>query len=109
MLIACICVIAVFIIFVAVTFFVTKKSYSFVFNGKMIKITNAGSQCKIFINNSLSYSYHMPQFLKGETFQIKVGEKELVLKCKTNSYGNKFSLQAYCEDKEVYNNNVVVK
>lgn len=51
----------------------------------------------------------MPQFLKGETFQIKVGEKELVLKCKTNSYGNKFSLQAYCEDKEVYNNNVVVK
>lgn len=109
MLIATICVIAVFTLFITITFFATRKSYSFAFDGKTIKVSNAGSVCKVFVDNVLTNAYHMPQLLRGETFKIIVGEKEVLLKCKTNSYGNKFSVKAYCEEIEIYNNNVEIK
>ena len=109
MLIACICVIAVFIIFITATYFATRKTYSFEFDGKIVRVSNAGSLCKIFVDNILTETYHMPQLIKGETFKAQVGDKEIVIKCKTNSFGNKFSVQAYNGEELIFDNKVTVK
>ena len=106
MLIASLAVIALFVIFVCTMYFITKKTYSFKFEEKQIKVANAGSCCKIFVNETLIETYHMPQFIRGETFKIKVGEKEISIKCKTNAFGNKFSIQAFDGEQEIYNNGV---
>ena len=109
MLYACLGVVAVFIIFVTTTYFMTKKTYSFNANGKVVKLANAGSSCKIYVDGALVAGYHMPQFISGEVFKIKVGEEEIAIKCKSNAFGTKLSVKAYVGEKEIYSNGVNVK
>lgn len=109
MLIAGIVVVAVFIAFIVTTYLITRKTYTFELDGRKIKFANAGSTCKIFVDDKLIETYHMPQLISGTTFNIKVDKKDVVIKCKSNSYGNKLSMVALVGDKEVYNNGVKVK
>ncbi|MBO5021863.1 MAG: hypothetical protein J6C53_00070 [Clostridia bacterium] len=109
MLYACIAVVAVFIAFITITYFVTRKSCQFEFEGKKIKVINAGSSLRIFVNDALAQSYHMPQLIHGETFELAIDDKPLTLKCKTNAYGNKLSVKAYASDQEIFNNGVIIK
>ena len=109
MLIASIIVVTIFIIFITSTFFLTRKTYCFDFEGKKIIVKNSGSVLNIFVNDVLSQSNHMPQLIKGENFKLMVENKELTINCKTNAFGNKFSLQAYCGDQQIYDNGVKIK
>lgn len=109
MFIACMVVVAVFIIFIASTYLVTRKSYSFEANGNIIKVSNAGSNLKVFVGEKLYSTFHMPQLIRGEVFKVEFDNKEVLIKCKTNSFGTKFSLKAFMDDKEIYNNGVVIK
>jgi len=109
MLIACIVVVCLFIIFISTTYFMTRKSYSFEFEGKKVKFENAGSQSKIFVDDTLVQAYHMPQLIKGEEFKIEINQKELLIKCKTNWFGNKLSMQVLNGEEEVFNNGVIIK
>ena len=109
MLYACIAVVAVFIAFITITYFATRKSCQFEFEGKKIRVLNAGSSLRIFVDDTLTNAYHMPQLISGETFELPLGEKSLTLKCKTNAYGNKLSVQAYDGETEVYTNGVTIK
>ena len=109
MLYACFAVVAVFIIFIITTFFITRKNYSFEINDKIIKVSNCGSILKIFVNNDVVASYHMPQLIQGETYKITIDEKDISIKCRSNSFGTKLSVKAYCGENEVYNNGIEVK
>lgn len=109
MLIASLVIVAVFILFITITYFVTKKSYHFEYNGKNIKISNSSNTLKIFIDGNLFQIIHMPQLIKGESFKIKVDEQEIIVNCKSNGFGNKLSINAFAEEKEIYNNNVKIK
>ncbi len=109
MLYACLGVVAVFIIFITTTYLMTKKTYAFDANGKNVKLVNAGSSCKIYVDGVLVAGYNMPQFINGEVFKIKVGEEEIAIKCKSNAFGTKLSVKAYVGEKEIYNNGIKVK
>ncbi len=109
MLYACIAVVAVFIAFVTITYFATRKNCQFVYNGRKIKVLNAGSSLRIFIDDALAHAYHMPQLIGGEEFEIAIGEEKMTLKCKTNGYGNKLSVKAYIGEKEIFDNGVKIK
>ena len=109
MLYACIAVVAVFIAFITITYFVTRKSCQFDYNGKKIKVLNAGSSLRIFVDGTLAQAYHMPQLISGEEFQIALGEEVVTHQCKSNSYGNKLSIKAFAGDKEIFDNGVKIK
>ncbi len=109
MLYACIAVVAVFIAFITITYFVTRKSCQFEYNGKKIKVLNAGSSLRVFIDDTLAHAYHMPQLIGGEEFEIAVGEEKMTLKCRTNGYGNRLSVKAYIGEKEIFDNGVKIK
>lgn len=109
MLIACIVVLAVFIVFVLTTFLMTRKSYSFEFEGKKVRVLNSTNTLKIFVDELLLQTHHMPQLIHGEKFNIKINDKEVELKIKTNSIGSKFSMKAFANEKEIYDNKVTVK
>ena len=109
MLIACLVVVMIFLIFIVATYFATKKSCVFDFNGKKIKFENSGSYSKIFIDDKLIQTHHMPQLIYGEEFKVTVDAEEVVLKCKCNGFGNKLSIKAYVGEQEIFNNGVVLK
>lgn len=109
MLYACLAVVAVFIIFIVTTYFVTKKTYVFDVKGKSVKLANEGMTCKIYIDGIVVAGYHMPQFIKGETFKITVNEEDIEIKCKSNAFGTKLSVKAYIGKEEIYNNGVEIK
>ncbi len=109
MLYACIAVVAVFIAFITITYFTTRKSCQFEFEGKKIKVLNAGSSLRVFVDETLAQAYHMPQLIHGETFELAINDKTLTLKCQTNGYGNKLSVKAYAENQEIFNNGVKIK
>ena len=109
MLYACFAVVAVFIIFIVTTFFVTKKNYTFNVDKKVVRLSNVGGTFKIFIDNKLIANYHMPQLIKGETFKINVNEKEIEIKCKSNGFGTKRSVKAFDGTTEIYNNGIEIK
>lgn len=108
MVIACIVVASVFVVFILTTFLITRKNAQFEIEGNIIKLKNSGSVFKIFLNENLYSVHHMPQFIKGEEYNVKINDKEVLIKCKCNWFGNKFQVIALIDEKEVYNNSVKI-
>lgn len=109
MLIGSLCVVFVFIAFIIITYFITKKSCVFNIGEDKVKIANAGNSCKIFVNDKLYQTYFMPQLINGESFDVVVGGKNVVINCKCNWFGNKLWIQALIGHEEVFNNGVKIK
>lgn len=79
--------------FVAVSFFLTFKTYEFEVEGNKLKIQNVAAHLKLFINDALVEDHYMPQLIKGEEYKLKLGEKELVLRCKSSNLGYKMRVE----------------
>ena len=110
MLYAMISLIALFVIFVVVMFFVTKKSYTLSVNNKVVKITNAGSKLKVYIDGALYQTYQMPQLVYGEKYEIEVDNTPYTLKVKSNNMGSKLSVKIFdANENIVATNNVEIK
>lgn len=109
MLYACLAVIAVLIIFVGVTFFMTLKNFKFQLAGGELKVKNIGSHLKIFFNNVLIKDVFSPQLLNGEKVDFEIGEKQYKLSCKTNAFGNKMQIEVFEGETLVADNGVKTK
>jgi len=109
MLIACIVVICLLVVFVAVTFFITFKKYSFELEGGNLKVQTIGSHLKIYFNNELIKDVFSPQLFNGEKVEFQIGEKEYNLFCKCNSVGNKLKVEILDGEKVVAENGVQLK
>lgn len=109
MLIACIIVICVLILFVAITFFMTYKVYKFQLEGGVLKVQNKGSHLKIYFNDNIIKDVFSPQLLKGEIIEFKLGEKELKLSAKSNNFGNKLSIKIFEGEKQLATNGIEIK
>lgn len=109
MLIAFGVIIAVFIIFIVAVYFIMKKSYKFNIVGREVVVKNAGAYLKIFVDQKLNKSFYMPDLIKGENFAFNVDDNEYTLKCQSNSFGSKLSLQIYKGEEQVADNGVTLK
>lgn len=106
MFIAFIVIFSLLLIFIVVTYFIMRKTFKFELNGKNITIKNAGAYIKIYENDKLVESFYMPNLIKGESYSFKIDEKEYTLKCKSNSFGNKISMQVYENEDLIADNGV---
>jgi hypothetical protein len=104
MLIASICLIAVFLVFIVVTYFMTMKKVELIADEKKFKITNRGSKLAIFINDSLVAKDDMPQLIDGEEYNVKHEGKAYLVKCKSNSFGNVFKVEIFKDGQKLAEN-----
>ena len=88
MLIAVICIIAAFIVFIFAAYFITMKKIELKVDDKTFLITNRGSKLSIFIDGTLVAKDDMPQLIDGEEYNVKHNDQEYLVKCKSNSFGN---------------------
>lgn len=109
MLEACLVVIGLFIIFIVVTFFMTRKDYKLQVGDKEFRVKNAGSKLSIHVNESLVVSDQMPQLINGETYEVKYKEEDFIVKCKSNSYGNILRVEIYQDGKLIADNGKTIK
>ena len=109
MIYAVISLVLVLIIFAVVTFFMTYKNIEFSLEGGVLKVKNIGSHLKLYFNGNLIKDVFMPQLFSGEIVEFKIGEKELKLDCKCNTFGNKFSVKIYDGEDMIASNGVEIK
>ena len=109
MLIACLVVIALLIVFVLVTFFITKKNFKFDMEGGVLRVQNIGSHLKIYFNENLIKDVFSPQLINGEKITFKINEKEFSLSCKSNVFGNKLKIEIFEGEKLLTSNGVELK
>lgn len=109
MLIAGLCVLAAFLIFIIITYFLMRKDIKLEVEGKNFRVATKGSKLKIFINDQLVASDDMPQLIYGETYNVKFAEEEFEVKCQTNSFGNVFRVEIFKDEKLIKDNGKVLK
>ena len=107
-LIACICMIALLVLFVSVTFLMTYKNIKFDFEGGVLKVRTMGSHLRIYFNEKLVKDIFSPHLLKGEKVDFNIGEKSFSLHAKSNSLGNKLSVKVFEGENVVLDNNVEI-
>ena len=108
MFIAVIAVVAALLIFVLLTFLLTRKSFKFQIEDGELKIQNSGSHLKVFFNNQIVKDVYSPQLFIGEKIQFKLNDKDLSLFTKCNQWGTKFQVQIFEGDKMIADNGVVI-
>lgn len=109
MLIACISLVGVLILFVAITFFMTYKRYQFEVEGGKLRVQTMGSHLKIFFNDNLIKDVFSPQLFNGEQVSFNIGEKEFQINCKCNKFGNKLKVEILDGEKIIATNGVELK
>ena len=109
MLIAGLCVLAAFLIFIVITYFLMRKDLKIEVEGKIFRVTTKVSKLAIFINDQLVASDDMPQLIYGETYKVKFLEEEFEVKCQTNSFGNVLRVEIFKDDKLIKDNGKVLK
>lgn len=109
MLIAGIVIIAVFIVFITITYIMMIKNYKFVIDGKVLKVHNQGSRLTISVDDKVVAIQNMPQLMHGESYDVEINEKKYIVKCKCNSFGTKFRVEIYDGETLITDNGVVLK
>lgn len=109
MLIACIAVVCLLLIFIAVTFFMTYKTYTFDLEEGKLKVKNISSHLKIYFNDDLIKNVLSPQLYVGEKIDFKINDNEYILFCKCNRLGNKLRIEILKDDKTIYDNGVIIE
>ncbi len=106
MWIAFIVFLALLVVAVIVTYFISRKTFKFMLKDKEITVKNAGAYLKVLNGKKVIESFYMPNLLQGETLTFKINEIEYILKCKCNSLGNKLSIQVYENENLIVDNGV---
>lgn len=106
MLIAILVLTCALFAFVGASFFLTYKTYEFEVEGNKLKIQNVAAHLKLFINDALVEDHYMPQLIKGEEYKLKLGERDIVLRCKSSALGYKMRVELE-ENGEIFADNGV--
>lgn len=109
MLIAVCVLICLLLLFVLVSFFMTHKIYEFEIDGHKLKVENIAAHLKLYIDNVQVADYFSPQLIKGEEYKLKIGEKDILLKCRSSSLGFKLRLEVWEDETMLDCNNVLLK
>ena len=109
MLYAFIAIIALLLIFVFVSFFLTYKKYSFNVEGSTVLVENKGAHLKLYINGSLCEDNYMPQLIKGEEYKLLINGKDVFVKCKSSALGFRMRVEIVIDGKVVADNGVNIK
>ena len=109
MLIAFIVIVSLFLIFTIVTFFMTRKNITLKVGERNFRITCVGSKLNIYVNDTLVASDQMPQLIYGEEYNVKHGEEEFCVKCKSSTYGSVLRVEIYQNGKLLLDNGKVLK
>ena len=109
MLIAFIVILSFFIVFVAVTFFITRKNITIKAGDKIFRVVCVGSKISIYVNDTIVATDPMPQLIYGEQYDVKYGDEEFVVKCKSSTYGRVLRVEVYQGDKLLADNGKILK
>lgn len=109
MLIACIVIIALFVVFILTTYLISMKTAKFEVEGKELKVHNQGSKLSIFYDNKLILKKNMPQLIQGESFDVPVNDKIYIVKCQSNGFGNKIRIELFDGNTLLSDNGVKLK
>ncbi len=109
MLIAVCVIVCLLLLFVLLSFFLTYKTYEFNIDDKKLKVQNIASHLKIFIDGALIADYFAPKLIQGESYKLKIGDRDVELKCKSSALGYRLSVQIYEGDVKIADNGVRLK
>ena len=103
------CIIALFAVFVAVTFFMMMKDYKLVADKQNFRIHNVGSKLTVYLNDQVVIKDHSPDLIRGTEYTIKASNADYTVKCKSNKFGNVLSVQIFKEGQKIADNGKVIK
>ena len=64
---------------------------------------------KVFVNDTIVATDPMPQLIYGEQYDVKYGQEEFVVKCKSSTYGRVLRVEVYQGDKLLADNGKILK
>lgn len=102
-------VILLFMIFVAVSFFMLMKDYKLKVDDQIFRIHNVGSTLSVFVNNQLVIKDQSPNLIGGTEYSVNVLGKDYLVKCKSNKFGNVLQVEIFKDGEKIADNGKVVK
>lgn len=109
MLIAVCVAVGLLFLFILFSFIMTYKKYEFEIEGSKILIKNIGSHLKIYVDGNLYNDFFAPKLIKGESYKLDLGQKNVTVHCKSSGLGYKFRIQVEMDGKIVADNGVKLK
>ena len=102
-------VVVLFLVFVAVSFFVMMKDYKLTVDNKLFRIHNVGSTLSVFVNDKLAVRDQSPNLIGGTEYSIKESSSEYLVKCKSNKFGSKMRVEIFKDGQMIADNGKVLK
>lgn len=109
MLYAIIAIIALLLIFIVVSYFIIKKTYTFRLNEKEVTLKSQGNSIKIFLEGSLISTTLYPNLFGGQDIEVKIDDTDYVFSCKSSSFGFKLRVEVYSGGNLITDNGVILK
>ena len=109
MLYAIIAIIALLLIFIVVSYFIIKKTYTFRLNEKEVTLKSQGNSIKIFLEGSLISTTLYPNLFGGQDIEVEIDDTDYVFSCKSSSFGFKLRVEVYSGGNLITDNGVILK
>ena len=109
MLYAIIAIIALLLIFIVVSYFIMRKTYTFKLNEKNVTLKSQGNSIKIFVEGVLVSTTLYPNLFGGEDIEVKIDDNIYVFSCKSSSFGFKLRVEVYSGGNLIADNGVALK
>lgn len=109
MLYAIIAIIALLLIFIVVSYFIMKKTYTFRLNEKEVTLKSQGNSIKIFLEGSLISTTLYPNLFGGQDIEVEIDDTDYVFSCKSSSFGFKLRVEVYSGGNLITDNGVILK
>lgn len=103
------CVIALFLIFALVSFFMLMKNITLTVDNQTFRIRNLGSKLNIFINDKLVIKSQSPNLTDGVEYKIKHEDAEYLVKCRSNKFGNILRVEIFRDGVRLADNGKIIK
>ena len=104
MLIAFICVVAVFLIFIVTSFFMTRKKVVLKVDDKVFTILNSTSRLHIFVDGKEMIKAILPELIAGVEYSIDLDNKNYIIKCKSNKIGTVLNVEVFKDGEKIADN-----
>ena len=109
MLYAIIAIIALLLIFIVVSYFIMRKTYTFKLNEKNVTLKSQGNSIKIFVEGVLVSTTLYPNLFGGEDIEVKIDDNIYVFSCNSSSFGFKLRVEVYSGGNLITDNGVALK
>lgn len=101
-------VIVLFLLFVAISFFIMMKDYKLSADNQMFRIHNVGSTLSVFVNDKLAIKDQSPNLINGTEYKINANSNEYLVKCKSNKFGSKMRVEIFKDGQMIVDNGKIL-